>query len=436
MIRILMFLSDTRNLLTNQDSEYKNLKDIIQRSNYRNKIELRYITSTTIDDIIDEINSFKPHIVHFSSHGTEDGELEIFDTDGNYCKDLNAKQLKTILNSSKSIKFLFLNFCYSKAFAQNILEEDIVILAIDGEINNQDALKLSNRFYESLLSDLTVKEAFKQSKIALSGIKSPISLFGSDTNIKLDNITSLRKIEVKKFVDELIREMLREQIILFLSQNFTDVEIYNRFILDKLKKLQDVEIYNFEIDEEFASKEDFLYELKEQLGIGGDLKKFFDFKRWLEVRVENSDKKIIFIVKEFDKGDIEYTYKLATIIRNLKEYRNFFSIIVGRRKLAKLRYENGELSPLNTAKEKFLPSFNLNSSHLNLALHGVDGALKSSEKARICSYLRDNLGRFDAWSNDRVLNTLFWNNLITEEDGNFVWSSEKVKEEIREYFRC
>jgi len=434
MIKIVFFSSDTRNNLDNQDDEYKYLQILISSSKY--DIELIHIPSTKLEDIIDTLNTHKPHIVHFSGHGNSDAKLEIFDKSGYYDEELSADTLRRLFETIKSVRFIFFNTCYSKSFAKPLLSEIDYLLVMNDKITNKTAKDISKRFYKSFLENLNIEDSFKQLKVSLNSNdeKNIPELLKRDdiSDIHIENITNPNK---SYFIKKVFEELSDKQIILLLSQDFTDTTEYIREIRDIGKKKSDMCFYHFDTPSEDTKKKEFISTLS--LCLDENSKTFNEFKCAMKKKLESleqSHQKLFLFITNFERGKTSYTKELAYIIRDLKLEKNFYTIIIGGYHLASMRYENGELSPLNNAKEIFFPPSKLEDR--SKIILGFSKFHKKYKK-ELCQYLNGkDLGSFSTWSSSNLINRLFWRNLIVDRDKKFVWKSKTIQDIGKEYIEC
>jgi hypothetical protein len=96
-------------------------------------------------------------------------------------------------------------------------------------------------------------------------------------------------------------------------------------------------------------------ELGQQCGMEC-VKNDFDFEKILKKRVENGNS-LFLLVSRFEQGVPSLGKRLASIVRDISEmYSNHFHVMLcGGEKLVTLKYENGNLSLLNLAKEEYWP---------------------------------------------------------------------------------
>ena len=79
------------------DEEFRQINEKIQLSEHHDKFELFSAWAVRITDIYYSFNRYKPHIVHFSGHGTKSGEIMLIDHDGRSTT-FTPESIKTIFS--------------------------------------------------------------------------------------------------------------------------------------------------------------------------------------------------------------------------------------------------------------------------------------------------------------------------------------------------
>ena len=132
-LKILFFSSNPYSDLK-LDKEYNELLQSISSSQYREHIELKYVSATKIDDFINHLNKEKPHILHFSGHGTEDGELTLHDKTDKYDELFSKESFQKLIQTTNNIKLIFLNACYSKVIAEQLKSDVDYVISMNSKI--------------------------------------------------------------------------------------------------------------------------------------------------------------------------------------------------------------------------------------------------------------------------------------------------------------
>jgi len=152
----------------NLDEEIRNVQMAIQSYAKHESVEMIHRPATRLKDMINILNSEKPHILHFAGHGyTESGELYMVDADTKGDKIIPYEALSLLFDTVKedNLKLVFLNSCYSKVQADAILESIDYVIGMNDEIEDDSAKTLSTQFYSSFVAGVSLVNSFKQAKV-------------------------------------------------------------------------------------------------------------------------------------------------------------------------------------------------------------------------------------------------------------------------------
>lgn len=130
----------------------------------REKFEFINRLGITKNHFLDDLERYKPNILHFSGHGTEYSSLVFQDGD-----ELSSEQLeKTFQSLPFKIPLVFLNACYSKKQARSISKYVDYIIGMKKAVSDDAAIIFSSQFYKSLLKNIDYKEAYEDAIAYLS----------------------------------------------------------------------------------------------------------------------------------------------------------------------------------------------------------------------------------------------------------------------------
>jgi len=170
MLRIAYLVTNPEPAATlNTLQEAKQVTKAIEASPLAPKIELRPFLAPSFDDLIDALNRFKPHVVHFSGHGGDKALLfdneTIRDTGG------TVLDFDTVADLLDSVDFkpkgLVLMACDTLNGADKFLETTDFIVAMADSIDDDAASEFSVRFYKSIGSGVALETAVKQGKLSI-----------------------------------------------------------------------------------------------------------------------------------------------------------------------------------------------------------------------------------------------------------------------------
>ena len=204
-----------------------------------------------------------------------------------------------------------------------------------------------------------------------------------------------------------------------------------------------------------------------------ELSKLFDFENEksleykLDKKLRESREKHLLIIKNFEEIDGDIKNRFTKLLRSLiEDNKNFNLIIFGGKRLAKLAYENGDMSLFSNAMVSFYeqeyrvssiiekitgshPKLNnlcidmnqegdidfykkelINSATLQMIFNGY----KDIDK--LCRYFDiKDFGIYNVWNNNELIRDLFWENLLKESKGRLIWRSEFIRQ-IGKELKC
>lgn len=233
---------------------------------------------------------------------------------------------------------------------------------------------------------------------------------------KIDTLTAKPS---DTFSQKVLESVERRRLVVLFSQDFLDIhqsfneikrELSSRFYRNCFM----VSVPSF-VDDEL----EYFGSIAIECGFDTTIKSLNGWNKAMRQRLKESHKPLLLFLTDLEDGNQELDRKLATILRNLhRDFDHFYALLVGRKSLARLVYEEGDLSPLNTAKEIFFPE-----KGNKLGEEKIVQTLQpfKKHKERLCSYLkREQLGRFSTWSYNELLNQLFWKNLLVNQNGYYI----------------
>jgi len=149
------------------DIEIREILEKIRSSEYRDVVELIPVLAARPDDILQALNMHRPEIVHFSGHGTSDGEIVVLDTHGQ-AKPISTQALQILFRAMQdNVRLVILNACYSEVQAQAIIESIDCAIGMQDALSDEAAIKFIASFYRAIGFGRSVKAAFDQGIAAL-----------------------------------------------------------------------------------------------------------------------------------------------------------------------------------------------------------------------------------------------------------------------------
>jgi CHAT domain len=195
----------------------------------RDKFQFFHSLGITKDHFLDDLERYRPDILHFSGHGTEYSSLVFQDGD-----ELSSKQLeKTFQSLPFKISVVFLNACYSKQQARSISKYVDYIIGMKKAVSDEAAIIFSSKFYKSLLKNINYKEAYNDAIVYLSyylenesSIPKLIVAHGFDSINKISKPVKAEPLKLSEEKDELVIQNLPVSADL-LTQIEKSIRIYD-----------------------------------------------------------------------------------------------------------------------------------------------------------------------------------------------------------------
>ncbi len=142
------------------DEEVRAIDQVLRRANFRAQFDLREHWAVRAADLQELLLRHRPHIVHFSGHGSPTGELFLQDDQGEaQAVPVEAlTQLFAIL--SDAVRCVVLNACYSASQAAAIADHIDCVIGVPDAIGDAAARAFTAAFYQALAYGRDVATAF------------------------------------------------------------------------------------------------------------------------------------------------------------------------------------------------------------------------------------------------------------------------------------
>ena len=151
------------------EAEVRQVKKAIQRSQHGNRYKIELGSATRPKDLRRALIGYKPHIVHFSGHGSKENGL-ILENDTGKPQFLSTQAILHVFQISEfcEIDCVLLNACYSEEQAIAIHQVVDCVIGMNQAISDTAALFFSEGFYDALGSGLSYEEAYRSGCSAIS----------------------------------------------------------------------------------------------------------------------------------------------------------------------------------------------------------------------------------------------------------------------------
>lgn len=175
-IRILFLSSNpwtTSRILV--DEEAREIFERIHEGPYRERFELQKHTAIKPIDLQRLLLMYRPHIVHFSGHGSKGHKLILAGTSGRG-KTVDQQGLANVFSLYRNhVRLVLLNACFTKAQARSISEVVNYSIGTGRGIGDKVGVAFAGAFYRALGFGRSVRDAFESAQAELALTKTPRS---------------------------------------------------------------------------------------------------------------------------------------------------------------------------------------------------------------------------------------------------------------------
>lgn len=163
-VRVLFLAANPRNeSRLRLSEEVREISEGIRTAEFRQYVELHQCHAVRPRDLSTCLLEYKPHIVHFSGHGSPEGEIALEDERG-YSRPVAPEALKQLFSAAGGVRCVVLNACWSAAQVQAIAEVVDNVIAMSDEISDTAAVNFSRGFYQAFAYGKDVERAFELGK--------------------------------------------------------------------------------------------------------------------------------------------------------------------------------------------------------------------------------------------------------------------------------
>lgn len=154
------------------DEEARSIQEKIRLSEYRDSVRFESRWATRSGDILQAINETNPTIVHFSGHGTQNGELVLLNPDGSAKTVSKEAMSMAMATASDSIRLVVFNACFSEIQAANVVDHIDAAIGMSTSIGDEAACVFAAQLYSSIGFGRSLQISFNQAiaQLMLEGI--------------------------------------------------------------------------------------------------------------------------------------------------------------------------------------------------------------------------------------------------------------------------
>lgn len=167
-IKILLLTANPSDLMNiNLEKELREIDQELCLGDYRDRVELEYALAARPRDLFRALHRHRPHVVHFSGHGSATGEIFLLSEDDKR-HPVPPDALKAVFDAAKdNIRVVFLNSCYSGVQAEAIAEVVESAVGTNAAIEDAAAIVFSRAFYRAVGFGRSIGDAVKEGKAEL-----------------------------------------------------------------------------------------------------------------------------------------------------------------------------------------------------------------------------------------------------------------------------
>jgi hypothetical protein len=168
ILRVLYLTANSEmNLRT--EAEVRGVQNAVRGALHRDLIDLHYRPAATPEDLLEGLNDFRPHVVHFSGHA---GDAALLFDNGDVAKpdgrDVPYELLARALSATTTPPaLLVLNGCDTLDEAQSLLTATGTVIATADSIGDLAAATFAAKFYAAIASGQSIAAAVNQGKVAV-----------------------------------------------------------------------------------------------------------------------------------------------------------------------------------------------------------------------------------------------------------------------------
>ena len=132
--------------------EYRHVDAAVRTSDNAGRFEFHFAHEVRAGELGPALLRHRPHIVHFSGHGSASGELLLPDASGQAApaKPEKLAQLFDVVGRDLSIRCVVLNACYSEALAKALAAQVDCVIGVPTALKDKVAVAFAGAFYQAI----------------------------------------------------------------------------------------------------------------------------------------------------------------------------------------------------------------------------------------------------------------------------------------------
>jgi len=140
--------------------EVRAIQEKLRASEHRDNFKIEQEWAVRVSDIQGHLLRHKPHIMHFSGHGSAVGEIVLEDQFG-ASNPVTASALRKLFTTLKdNIRCVVLNACFSQIQANAIAESIECVVGMSNTLSDEAAILFASSFYQALGFGRSIQTSF------------------------------------------------------------------------------------------------------------------------------------------------------------------------------------------------------------------------------------------------------------------------------------
>jgi len=159
----------------------RDVQEGLQRASQRDEIQFECKFAVRVRDLRRGLLDIKPHIVHFSGHGSGSDGIVLENDEGESVLVGRDALANLFALHKESVRCVVLNACYSKEQAEAICQHIPFVIGMSSSVDDASAAAFAVGFYDAIGAGRTYGEAFSHGKnaielLGLPGYELPVML--------------------------------------------------------------------------------------------------------------------------------------------------------------------------------------------------------------------------------------------------------------------
>ncbi len=152
--------------------EVRTIDERLREADYRDQLDLVPHFAVRLEDLSKSLLRYKPHLVHFSGHGSPSGAIILEDASGQ-SSEVSPKALGDLFGILReNLRCVVLNACYSATQAKEVTDGIDCVIGTTRRISDPAAIRFAGGFYTGLGYGKSIATAFAlgQNEIDLAAL--------------------------------------------------------------------------------------------------------------------------------------------------------------------------------------------------------------------------------------------------------------------------